>query len=328
MRLQFNAWATACTAVLALACAGAQAQTQLPKFPSHPIKIVVPFGPGGLGDVSTRIVAKKMGDQMGQQVYIENIPSAGGITAAQNVARSAPDGYTLFLMSNANAVAPSLFKALPYDALTDFQPISTLGFFDIVLVVDKSSPLKTVAEVIAAGKKNPDKFNTGSIVTGSSQNLSAALFTSMAGLTSPVVPFKTSGEVLTALKTGDIQIGFEMLPPIAGQIKAGSLRAIAVASAKRLPSMPEVPTIAESGVPGYLSTSWNGWAAPAKTPRDVLMRLNAEMVKALDSPEVKKLLVDSGVEARSSTPEAFKALLESETVKWRRVIEAAKIEKQ
>jgi tripartite-type tricarboxylate transporter receptor subunit TctC len=324
MRPRLKSRAAACAAALALACAGAQAQ----KFPDHPVKIVVPFGPGGLGDVSTRIVAKKISDQLGQQVFIENIPSAGGINAAQNVAHAAPDGYTLFLLTNANAVAPSLFKSLPYNALKDFQPISTLGFFDIMLVVDSSSPLKTVSDVIAAAKKNPEKFNTGSIATGSSQNLSAALFTSMAGLTSPVVPFKTSGEVLTALKTGDIQIGFEMLPPIAGQIKAGSLRAIAVASARRLPSMPEVPTISEAGLPGYLSTSWNGWAAPAKTPRDVVMRLNAEMVKALNSPEVKRLLADSGVEARSSTPEAFKALLESETAKWRRVIEAAKIEKQ
>jgi tripartite-type tricarboxylate transporter receptor subunit TctC len=319
-----KSWLAVCTTACLLFCAGAQAQ----KFPERPIKIVVPFGPGGLGDVSARIVAKKMSDQMGQQVFIENLPSAGGITAAQNVAHSTPDGYTLFLLTNANAVAPALFKSLPYNALTDFQPISTLGFFDIMLVVDNASPLKTVADVIAAAKKNPDKFNTGSIVTGSSQNLSAALFTSMAGLSSPVVPFKTSGEVLTALKTGDIQIGFEMLPPIAGQLKAGSLRAIAVASAKRLPTMPEVPTISEAGVPGYLSTSWNGFAAPVKTPREVVLRLNAEITKALESAEVKKLLGDSGVEARPSTPEAFKSLLESETVKWRRVIEAAKIEKQ
>lgn len=323
MKYTLKPWLAAAAAAVGLACLPAQAA-----YPDHPIKVVVPFGPGGLADVSTRIVAKKMSDQMGQQVYIENLPSAGGINAAQNVASSPADGYTLFLMSNANAVAPSLFKSLPYSPLKDFQPISTIGYFDIMLVVDKGSELKTVKDVIALAKKNPDKFNTGSIVTGSTQNLSAALFTSLAGISTPVVPFKTSGEVLTGLKTGDIQIAFEMLPPIAGQIKSGNLRAIAVASAKRLPSMPDVPTIAEAGVPGYQAASWNGWAAPAKTPRDVVLRLNAEMVKAIASPEVKKLLEESGVDPRSSTPEGFKSLLESETAKWRKVIEQAHIEKQ
>jgi tripartite-type tricarboxylate transporter receptor subunit TctC len=320
---KFTRWLAALFA--AGCCTGAPAAQN---YPARPIKVVVPFGAGGLADVSTRIVAKKMSEQMGQQVYVENLPSAGGISAAQSVAHAAPDGYTLLLMSNANAVAPALFKSLPYDPLKDFQPISTIGYFDILLVVDQASPLKTVAEVIAAAKKNPDKFNTGSIVTGSTQNLSAELFKSLAGLSTPVVPFKTSGEVVTSLKTGDIQIGFEMLPPIAGQIKAGTVRAIAVASSKRIPSMPGVPTIAESGVPGYQAASWNGWAAPARTPREIVMRLNAEMAKALASAEVSKLLQESGVDPRASTPEAFKALLESETAKWRKVVEQAKIEKQ
>ena len=324
MKYDLKPWLAAAFAALGLICLPAQAQ----KFPSHPIKIVVPFGPGGLADVSTRIVIKKMSEQMGQSLYVENLPSAGGITAAQNVARSPADGYTLFLMSNANAVAPSLFKSLPYNPLKDFQPISTIGYFDVMLVVDKASPLKTVKDVIASAKKSPDKFNTGSIVTGSTQNLSAVLFASLAGLTSPVVPFKTSGEVVAGLKTGDIQAAFEMYPPIAGQIKAGNVRAIAVASSKRIASMPDVPTIAEAGVPGYQAASWNGLAAPAKTPRDVVVRLNAEMVKAIASPEVKKLLEDSGVDPRFSTPEAFKALLDSETTKWRKVIEQAHIEKQ
>jgi tripartite-type tricarboxylate transporter receptor subunit TctC len=309
---------------LALFCMQAQAQ----KFPERPIKVVVPFGPGGLADVSMRIVAKRMSEQMGQQVYIENLPSAGGINAAQNVANSAPDGYTLFLMSNANAIAPSLFKSLPYSPLKDFAPISTIGFFDVILVVDKTSPLKTVADVIASAKKDSAKFNAGSIVTGSTQNLSALLFTSLAGLSTPVVPFKTSGEVVTGLKTGDIQVGFEMLPPLAAQLKAGSLRAIAVASPKRLASMPDVPTVAEAGVPGYQVVSWNGVAAPAKTPAAVVARLNAELAKAIEWPEVKKQLTDAGIEPRSMSPAAFRVQIESDTVKWRKVIEAAKIEKQ
>jgi len=324
MKRHLKSWIAACAAALALLGTGAQAQ----KFPERPIKVVVPFGPGGLADVSMRIVAKRMSEQMGQQVFIENLPSAGGINAAQNVAGSTPDGYTLLLMSNANAIAPSLFKSLPYSPLKDFAPISTIGFFDVILVVDKTSPLKTVGDVIASAKKDAARFNAGSIVTGSTQNLSALLFTSLAGLSTPVVPFKTSGEVVTGLKTGDIQVGFEMLPPLAAQLKAGSLRAIAVASPKRLASMPDVPTVAEAGVPGYQVVSWNGVAAPAKTPHEVVARLNAELVKAVEWPEVKKQLTDAGIEPRTMSPEAFRAQIESDTVKWRKVIEAAKIEKQ
>ena len=323
--------------VLALGCAlaigcvlapgmSSTAQAQ-GKYPDHPIRVVVPFGPGGVADVSTRILAQQMTAQMGQQFVVENMPSAGGINAAQSAARANPDGYTLLLMSNANAVAPSLFKSLPYDPIKDFQPISTIGYFDLIMVVDKASPLNSVKDAIELAKKSPDRFNIGSIVTGSTQHLSAELFKSMAALDSPTVPFKNSGEVITSLKTGDIQVGFEMLSPLATQLKAGSLRAIAVTSPKRLPSMPEVPTVAES-VPGYQSASWNGWAAPAKTPRALITRLNQEMVKALAAPATKSKLQDVGVDVRSSTPEGFKALLVSETEKWRKVVERAKLEKQ
>ena len=331
MKVRLNPKTT--TAALALglvsllslvAAPAAQAQA---KYPDHPIRVVVPFGPGGIADVSTRILAQQMTAQMGQQFVVENLPSAGGINAAQSVARANPDGYTLLLMSNANAVAPSLFKSLPYDPVKDFQPISTIGSFDLIMVVDKASPLKTVKEAIELSKKNPDRFNIGSIVTGSTQHLSAELFKSLANLDSPTVPFKNSGDVITSLKTGDIQVGFEMLSPLASQLKAGSLRAIAVTSSKRIPSMPDVPTVAES-VPGYQSASWNGWAAPIKTPKALITRLNQEMVKALAVPETKKRLEDVGVDVRATTPEGFKALLVSETEKWRKVVEHAKLEKQ
>jgi tripartite-type tricarboxylate transporter receptor subunit TctC len=309
------------------ALAGFSAAAPAQDYPTKPVRVVVPFGPGGIADVSTRIVAQQMSTQMGQQFVVENLPSAGGINAAQAVARSAPDGYTLLLMSNANAVAPSLFKSLPYDPVKDFQPVSTIGSFDLIMVVDKASPLKTVKEAVELAKKSPDKFNIGSIVTGSTQHLSAELFKSLAALDSPTVPFKTSGEVITALKTGDIQVGFEMLSPLNAQLKSGNLRAIAVAAPKRLPSMPDVPTVAET-VPGYQSSSWNGWAVPIKTPRPLVDRLNQEMAKALDNPEVKKKLQDVGVDVRHTTPEGFRALLVSETDKWRKVVEHAKLEKQ
>jgi tripartite-type tricarboxylate transporter receptor subunit TctC len=309
------------------ALTGFSAAAPAQDYPAKPVRVVVPFGPGGIADVSTRIVAQQMSTQMGQQFVVENLPSAGGINAAQTVARSNPDGYTLFLMSNANAVAPSLFKSLPYDPLKDFQPVSMIGAFDLIMVVDKASPLKSVKDVVELAKKSPEKFNIGSIVTGSTQHLSAELFKALATLDSPTVPFKTSGEVITALKTGDIQVGFEMLSPLNAQLKSGNLRAIAVASGKRIPSMPDVPTVAEA-VPGYQSSSWNGWAVAIKTPRPLVDRLNQEMGKALANPETKKKLEDVGVDVRHTTPEAFRALLVSETEKWRKVVETAKLEKQ
>jgi tripartite-type tricarboxylate transporter receptor subunit TctC len=325
MKVRLQHWLAAGAAVLGLASGYAQAADA--KYPDHPIRIVVPFGPGGIADVSTRIVAQQMTAQMGQQFVVDNLPSAGGINAAMSASRAPADGYTLLLMSNANAVAPSLFKSLPYDPVKDFQQISLIGSFDLIMVVDQKSPLKTVKDAIEMSKKDPDHFNIGSIVTGSTQHLSAELFKSLAKLNSPTVPFKSSGEVVTSLKTGDIQAGFEMLSPLATQLKAGSLRAIGVTSTKRLPSMPDVPTIAET-VPGYQSASWNGWAAPIKTPKALITRLNQEMVKALANPETKKKLEEIGVDVRSTTPEEFRALLVSETAKWRKVVETAKIEKQ
>ena len=323
MQVRLTHLIAACAAALGIAGA-AQAQSD---YPNKPIRVIVPFGPGGIADVSTRIVPQQMSAQMGQQLVVENLPSAGGINAAQAAARANPDGYTMLLMSNANAVAPSLFKSLPYDPVKDFQQVSTIGSFDLIMVVDKASPLKSVKEAVDLAKKNPDKFNIGSIVTGSTQHLSAELFKSLAALDSPTVPFKTSGEVITALKTGDIQVGFEMLSPLNSQLKSGNLRAIAVAAPKRLASMPDVPTVAET-VPGYQSSSWNGWAVPAKTPRPIVDRLNAEMGKALAHPETRKKLEDVGVDVRHTTPEAFRALLVSETDKWRKVVERAKLEKQ
>jgi len=313
-----------CGAALAAAAAGALAQN----YPTKPIKIIVPFGAGGVADITARVLAQKMSDSIGQQVIVDNRPSAGGIIASEAVAKADPDGYTLLLISNGNAVSATLFKSLPYDTVNDFAPVSTAGFFDIVVLVNGDSKIGSVRELIAAAKANPLKFNIGTINIGSTQHLSAELFRSMAGLEAQTVPFKGTPAVITALRANDVQVAFEILAPVMSQIKGGALKALAVASNRRFPGLANVPTVTESGLPGYQASSWNGIAAPAKTPKAIIDRLNREVNAAVAAPEVRQRLQELGVEARASTPEALKELLISEIAKWRAVIERAKIEKQ
>jgi len=301
---------------------------QAQEYPVRPLRIIVGFGPGGVADSTARIVAQKLSDNLGKPVIVENMPSAGGIIAAASAAKAPADGHTLFLVSNQNAVSPALMKSLPYDPAGDFAMISTIGFFDLALVTDATSPYKTVKDLLQTARNDPSRFNIGTIGVGSTQHLSAELFKSMANLNVPTVPFKASGDVIVAVRSGSVQVGFETLPAVMAQIKAGSLHAIAVTAEKRNPALPGVPTVAESGLPGYLATSWNGLAVPAKTPADIVARLNNEIAKALNSPDTRKRLEDIGIDVRASSPAAFKALLESEIIKWRGVIERAKIEKQ
>lgn len=297
-------------------------------YPTRPVRLLVPFAPGGVADITARVVSQQMTVAMGQQVLVENRPSAGGIVASEAVAKAEPDGYTLLFLTNGNAVSVSLFKSLPYDTLADFAPVSTVGFFDLVLVVDSASKIGSVRELVAYSKANPNKLNIGTINPGSTQNLAAELFKSMSGIDAQVVPFKATPAVITALKGGDVQAAFEILAPVMAQIRGGALKALAVTSDKRFSGLPDVPTVAESGVPGYQASSWNAVAAPAKTPKPVLERLNREVNAAVAAPEVRKRLGELGVDARAGTPEALRTLLVSEIAKWKVVIERAKIEKQ
>jgi tripartite-type tricarboxylate transporter receptor subunit TctC len=297
-------------------------------YPARPVRLLVPFAAGGVADITARVVSQQMSTAMGQQVLVENRPSAGGIVASEAVAKADPDGYTLLFITNGNAVSVSLFKSLPYDTVNDFAPVSTVGFFDLVLVVDSASKIGSVRELVAYSKANPNKLNIGTISPGSTQNLAAELFKSMSGVDAQVVPFKATPAVITALKGGDVQAAFEILAPVMGQIKGGTLKPLAVTSNKRYAGLPDVPTVAESGVPGYQASSWNGIAAPSKTPKPVIERLNREVNAAVASPDVRKRLGELGVEARAGTPEALSGLLVSEIAKWKAVIERAKIEKQ
>jgi tripartite-type tricarboxylate transporter receptor subunit TctC len=312
--------------VLCLACCTWASGQQA--YPSKPLKIVVPFGAGGVADLTARTVAQKMGENMGQSIVIENKPGAGGVVATDAVAKSAPDGYTLLLMSNATAVSAGLFKSLPYDAEKDLIPLSVLGTFDIAIVVPQESKFSSLADLLVFAKANPGKLNIGSINVGSTQHLAAELFKSSAGIDAQVVPFNGTPAVLTALRGGQIDVGVEILAPVLPQIKGQALRALAVTGEKRAAALPQVPTAKEAGVKTLYAASWNALAAPAKTPREVVQRLNQEIQSALNNPDVRKKLIDMNVDPQPGTLQQAADLLSSETKRWGEVIQRAGIAKQ
>jgi tripartite-type tricarboxylate transporter receptor subunit TctC len=297
-------------------------------YPSQTIRILLPYAAGGVADITARVLAQKLSEQMHQQVIIDNRPSAGQIVASEAVKKADPDGYTLLWLNGGHAVSGSLFKSLPYDPVKDFAPVSTVGFFGIALLVNPDSPYKNVKDLIAAAKADPGKFNVGTTSIGSTQYISAELFKSMAGLDFQTVPFKATPMIIAAVKGHDLQAMFEILAPVIPHIKSGNLRALAVTFDHRFAGLPDIPTVAEAGVPGYEASSWNGVAAPAKTSKAIIDQLNREINVAVAAPEVKRRLEALGVEARAGTPEALHDLLVSETAKWKKVVEAAHIEKQ
>lgn len=315
-------------AALALGAAR-QAWAQSPQpFPARPLKIVVPFGAGGVADLTARTVGQKLAQQLGQPVVVENKPGAGGVAASDAVAKAAPDGHTLLLMSNASAVSATLFKSLPYDTVRDFMPISTLGFFDIGLVVAAESRFRTLADVLAYARANPGRLNVGSINIGSTQNLAAELFKTLSGLDMQIVPFNGTPAVVHALRGGQIDVAVEILAPIMGQIRGGALRALLVADAERSALLPQVPTSREAGLPQFLVSSWNALAVPAATPRAVVERLHREIVAAVQDPEVQQRLRELNIEPRTQTPQRTAEFLQEEIRRWGEVIVRANIPRQ
>jgi tripartite-type tricarboxylate transporter receptor subunit TctC len=297
-------------------------------YPTKPIRIVLPFGPGGVADITTRTIAPKLSDSLGQQIVVENLPGAGGIRASETVAKAAPDGYTLLLLTNGNAVSKALFKSLPYDPETDFAMISTVGYFSMVIVTRGDGPYKTLQDAISHAKANPGKMNIATITPGGTQHLAGELFRSMAGIDALVVPHKTTGEVIIATRQGNTDLAVDFIAPLVSAIKGGQLRALAVTAGKRFPGLPDVPTAIEAGVKGYDVASWNALAAPAKTPQPVLDRVHQALVKAIADPDVQKRFTEVGVEGRTSTPAELRDFYASETKRWSGVVERAKIPKQ
>ena len=261
-----------------------------PAFPSKALRIVVPFAAGGVGDLTARAVATGLAERLGQPVVIDNRPGAGGVVAADAVARAEPDGHTLFLMSNGTAVSASLFRSLPYDTLADFAPVSTLGFFDIAVLVPADSPHATLAQLLAHARARPGQLNIGSINIGSTQHLAAELFKSSAAIDAQVVPFNGTPALITALRGRQVDVGVEILGPTLPQVRAGALRVLAVTGEQRSAVLPDVPTAVELGVQGFVATSWNALAAPARTPRLVVERLQREVVATVTTPAVQQQL--------------------------------------
>jgi tripartite-type tricarboxylate transporter receptor subunit TctC len=294
-------------------------------WPEHPIRFVLPFGPGGVADVTARIMADKLGQKLGQRIVVENMPGPGGINAARTVVSAPPDGYTLGLVTNGTAISVAAFNSLPFDPVKQFEMISTLGEFDLVFAVNAQSEFKSLGDFLKAARASPGKLNIGTIVVGSTQDLGAELFKSMADINVIIVPFKNSPDVVVALLRNDVQMLVEFPPAIQGQVDDNKLRILASSSPTRSPLMPEVPTAAEAGVKGYEVTSWNAVFAPKGTPKEVVDTVNKAMHEILAQEDVKASFAKVGVIARASTPEELMGRLTSDIKKWNAVIDKAGI---
>jgi tripartite-type tricarboxylate transporter receptor subunit TctC len=308
-------------------CAPAHAQSAA--YPTKPIRIVVPFPPGGATDLIARAAGLRLQEALGQPVVIDNRPGAGGNIGAELVAKSPPDGYTLLMGTvGTQAINASLYAKMPYDAAKDFAPIVLVAGVPNVLVVNPSLPVNSVQELIAYAKANPGKLNFASSGSGTSIHLSGELFKVMTGVQMQHVPYKGSAPAVSDLVAGQVQLMFDNLPPSLPQIKAGKLRALAVTSAAHAPALPDVPTIAEAGVPGFEASSWFGLLAPARTPPEIVAKINAEIAHWLATPEAKEKLLAQGANAAGGTPQDFAKHIAAETAKWAKVVKesGAKVE--
>ncbi len=317
----------AIAALVALTGMGAQC-VLAQGYPARAIRLVVPSSPGGGTDITGRIMAHKLSEQLGQQVVVDNRAGAGTIIGNDIAAKSPPDGYTLLMGLSTLAINPSMYTKLPYDALRDFAPISQVVSSPNILTLHPSVPAKTVKEFIALAKAKPGSITFGSAGLGTSPHLSGELLKTLAKIDIVHVPYKGSGQSIISLLAGEIGANFPSVPTAIPYIKAGKLRGLGVTTAKRTLALPDVPSIAEAGLPGYEATQWFGVLAPSGTPRAIIDRLHQEIVRALRAPDVRDRLIADGTEPVGSTPEEFASYIKSETEKWARVIKAAGIKPQ
>ncbi|HMJ43848.1 MAG TPA: tripartite tricarboxylate transporter substrate binding protein [Pseudolabrys sp.] len=315
------------TALLALGLLALTAPAQA-AWPERPIRLVLPFGPGGVADVTARILADKLTEKLGQRVYVENMPGPGGIAAARAVITSSPDGYTMAYVTNGTAISVAAFNALPFDPVKDFAMVSMVGTFDLVLAVNAASEYKTLADFVKAAKDAPGKLNIGTIAVGGTQNLGGELFKSVAGLNVQIVPYKTSPDIVVALLRNDVQMMVDFPPAVQGQVDDGKVKLLAVSSPKRSPLMPTVPTADEAGVKGYEVISWNGVGMPKDTPKEIIATMNKAIAEVMAMPDVKANYAKVGVVAQASTPAELSKRLTDDIKKWDDVIVKAGIPKK
>ncbi len=318
----------ALAAIVASAAALPPATSKAQEWPTKPIRIMVGFGAGGGTDIAARIVAQPLSKILGQPVVVENRPGAGGTTAAEQVARAPKDGYTALMMSNAHAVSAAMYKTLRYDPIGDFQMVSMVGTAALVLVAAPNFPAKDLKGVIAQAKANPGKLNFGSPGLGTTQHFAFEFMNQLAGLDIQHVPYRSTPEAITGLLSNQVQLVIELIQTVRGQFESGALRAIAVTSPERFPSVPDIPTMAEGGLPGYDVTSWYGLSFPAGTPATIVTKTNKAMHDVLASDDVRAQILKVGALVRSSTPDELKAHIADEIAKWKAVRDKAGIEQQ
>ena len=315
------------TAALGASAVARPASAQA-NWPERPVKIIVPFGPGGLADVTSRVVCEKLGQKLGQQFLVDNKPGAGGATAAVAALNAPADGYTLTLLTNGTAVSKAFMTNLGFDPSADFVPVSTLGYFDFLIVTSADQPYKTLGDLIAAAKAKPGTLNAGTINIGSTQHLSAVLLNSLAGIDVNLIPYKTTPDAITAVLRKDVDFIVDGFSATGKLIADGRLRALASSGAARSAATPSVPTAIEQGLAGYDVTSWNAIFARKGTPEAVITRLNGEIQTVLADPEVKARLAGLGIEAKGSTPAEIGGKLAADVKRWNGVIDGAKIARQ
>jgi tripartite-type tricarboxylate transporter receptor subunit TctC len=323
-RRGFTAGAVGATAgaLIGAPLTGALAQS----YPSRPMRFVLPFGPGGVADITARLAAERLGDKLGQRFVIENTPGPGGISAARAVLTSQPDGYTLGLLSNGTAISVAIYNALPFEPVKDFAMVSLLGTFELVFATNATGPYPTLPDFIKAAREKPGTLNVGTIAVGSTQHLSAELFKSMAGVDVTIVPYRATPDVLVGLLRSDIHLMVDFYTPMKSSVSEGQIKAVGTSGAKRTTYLPAVPPVADA-VPGYESSSWNGMFARRGTPAAIIDQLNSGMREILAIPEVKARYIELGVEAGASTPDELADRLSADIVKWRAVIDKANIPK-
>jgi tripartite-type tricarboxylate transporter receptor subunit TctC len=296
-------------------------------YPSKPVRFILPFGAGGVADATSRLVAEKLGEKLGQRFVVENMPGAGGIAAARAALSGGNDGHTLALITNGNAISSALFNSLPFDPVKDFAPISLIGTFDCLFVVNATSPYKTLADWVKAARAQPGKLNVATITAGSTQNLTAELFKSSADLNFVIVPTKTSGEAVVALLRDDVHMVIDFYAALRATVTDGKARALAWSGPTPSPAMPDVPAAAQT-VPGFEVVSWNSISAPAGTPQHVIDTLNKALHEVLSDPVLKKRALEMGIDLKASTPAEAQGRLTGDIKKWSAVIEKAGIAKR
>jgi tripartite-type tricarboxylate transporter receptor subunit TctC len=303
------------------------ARAQQPLF-SRPVRFVIGFAAGGAGDITVRMLAPHMQAELGQSIVVDNRPGAGGLISGEFVARAAPDGLTMYLLTTSNMAAPAFYRSIPFDVEKDFTPVGRMVWYDHTIVVNPRLPVNTLSELIAYARARPNQLNIGSISAGNAQHLGVELFRSMAEVPMTTVTYRSSPELINAVATGEIQVAGELLAPLMPQVQAGRVKVIAVTGPARFPSLPDVPTSAESGLPGYIVRSWNAIVFPARTPRPQVEAMNRAIRRALGVPEIRQRLIELGGLPEPSSPEELAAMIPQEVAAWERMAQLAGIEKQ